>query len=43
MISYRSTKFRGHRHYGNGDIMFLVPEEENSRCSYFNPPFFVNF
>ena len=43
MISYHPTTFRSHRHYGNGDILFLVAEEENSRCCHFNPPFFVNF
>ena len=37
MASHHPAKFGGHRHYGNGD-MFLVPEEEDSRRSHFNPP-----
>ena len=42
MISHHPAKFDDHRHYGNGDIMFLVAEEENSRCSYFNLPLLFN-
>ena len=38
MVSHHSAKFGGHSHCGSGDIMFLVAEEENSRCSRFNPP-----
>ena len=38
MVSHHPTKFGDHRHCGSGDIMFLVAEEENSRCSRFNPP-----
>ena len=38
MVSHHPVKFGDHRHCGSGDIMFLVAEEENSRCSRFNPP-----
>ena len=38
MVSHHPAKFGDHRHCGSGDIMFLVAEEENSRCSRFNPP-----
>ena len=38
MVSHHPAKFGDHRHCGSGDIMFLVAEEENSRCSHFNPP-----
>ena len=38
MVSHHSAKFGDHRHCGSGDIMFLAAEEENSRCSRFNPP-----
>ena len=38
MISQYPAKFGGHRHCGSGDIMILVAEDENSRCSNFNPP-----
>ena len=37
MIIHNPAKVGGHRHCGSGDIMFLVDEEENSRCSRFNP------
>ena len=37
MVSHHPAKFGDHRHCGSGD-MFLVAEEENSRCSCFNPP-----
>ena len=37
MVSHHSAKFGDHRHCGSGD-MFLVAEEENSRCSHFNLP-----
>ena len=37
MLSHHPAKFVGHRHCGSGDIMFLVAEEENCRCSCFNP------
>ena len=37
MIGHHPAKFGGHRHGGNGD-MFLLAEEEKSRCSCFNPP-----
>ena len=33
MVSHHSAKFGGHRHCGSRDIMLLVSEEENSRCS----------
>ena len=42
MVSHHSAKFGDHRHCGSGDIMFLVAEEENSRCSRFNPPSLFN-
>ena len=40
MGSHELAKFGGshHSHCGSGDIMFLVAEEENSRCSRFNLP-----
>ena len=37
MVSKHSAKFGDHRHCSR-DIKFLVAEEENSRCSHFNPP-----
>ena len=37
MVSHHSAKFGNHEHCGSGDI-FLVAEEENSRCSHFNLP-----
>ena len=37
MVSYYLVKFGDHRYCGSGD-MFLFAEEENSRCSRFNPP-----
>ena len=43
MVSHHPAKFGGHRHCGSGDIMFLFAEEENSRCSRFNPPLLFNF
>ena len=42
MVSQHSAKFGGHRHCGNGNIMFLVAEEENSRCSCLNPLLFIS-
>ena len=39
MVSHHPAKFGGHRHCGSGDIMLLVAEEENSKCSRFNPPY----
>ena len=38
MVSHHPAKFGDHRHCASGDIMFLVAEEENSRCSRFNAP-----
>ena len=38
MVSYHLVKFGGHRHCGSGDIMLLLAEGKNSRCSRFNPP-----
>ena len=38
MVSIHPAKFGGHRHCGSGDIIFLIAEEEDSRCSRFNPP-----
>ena len=37
MVCQKPAKFGGHRHCGSGD-MFLVAEEEDSRCSRFNSP-----
>ena len=37
MVSHHPAKFGDHRYCGNED-MFLVAEEENCRCSRFNPP-----
>ena len=37
MVSHHPAKFGDHRHCGSGD-MFLVTEEENSRCTCFNLP-----
>ena len=37
MVSHHPAKFGGHRHCCNGDL-FLVAEEEDSRCSRFSPP-----
>ena len=33
-----STKPGGYRQSGNGDIMFLVVEEQNFTCSRLSPP-----
>ena len=41
MVSHHPAKFGDHRHCGSGD-MFLVAEEENSRCSRFNLPLLFN-
>ena len=38
MVSHHPAMFGDHRHCGSGDIMVLVAEEENSRCSCFNLP-----
>ena len=36
MVSQHPAKFRGLRHCGSGDIMFLVAEEQDSTCSPLN-------
>ena len=36
MVSHHPAKFRGLRHCGSGDIMFLVAEEQDSTCSPLN-------
>ena len=41
LLSYHLAKFGGHRHYGKEDLMFLVVEEEDSRCSLFNTSLLV--
>ena len=41
MVSHHPAKFGDRRHCGSGD-MFLVAEEENSRCFRFNPPLLFN-
>ena len=38
MIGYHPDKFGGNRHCGSEDIMLLVGEGEDPRCSCFNPP-----
>ena len=38
MISHQPAKFGGHSRCDSGDIEFSVAEEEDSRCSRFNPP-----
>ena len=30
MVSHHPAKFGGHRHYGSGDMMFVVVEEQDS-------------
>ena len=42
MVIHHPEKFCDHRHCGSGDIMFLVAEQENSRCSRFNQPLLFN-
>ena len=42
MANHHSSKFGDHRHCGSEDIMFLVAEEENSRCPRFNPLLLFN-
>ena len=37
MVSHHPGKFGGHGHCGSGD-MFLVNEQEDSRCSRFSSP-----
>ena len=37
MVSHHPAKFGGHRHCGSGDVMSLVVEEEDLRCSCSNP------
>ena len=37
MVSHHPTNFGDHSHCGNRDIIFFIAEEENSRCSHFNP------
>ena len=37
MVYHHPVKIGGHRPCCSGDIMFLVVEEEDSRCSRFNP------
>ena len=36
MVSHHPAKCGGHKHCGSGDIMFLVAEEKNSKCSRFS-------
>ena len=38
MVSHHSAKFGGYRHFGGGD-MILVVEEQDSTFSRLNPPF----
>ena len=37
MVSHHPAKFGNHKHRGSGDILFLVAEEEKSRCSRLHP------
>ena len=37
MVSHHPAEFGDDRHCGSGDIMFLVAEEEDFRCSRLNP------
>ena len=37
MVSHHPKKFGSRNLCGRGDIMFSVAEEEDSRCSRFNP------
>ena len=37
MVSRHPANFGGHRYCGSGNVMLLVAEAENSRCSRFNP------
>ena len=43
MVSQDRAKFGGHKHFGSGEIKFLVAKEENFRGSRFNPPLLFNF
>ena len=38
MVGHHPAKYGDHRYCGTKDIMFLVAEEENSRCSRLIPP-----
>ena len=38
MVRHLHAKFGGHSLCGSGDIRLLVAEEEDSKCSRFNPP-----
>ena len=38
ILSQHRAKFGGHRYCGSEDIIILVPEKEDSKCSTFNPP-----
>ena len=42
MVSYHPVMFGDLRRCVSGDIMLLFSDEENSRCSRFNPPFLFN-
>ena len=42
MVSHHPAKFGDDRNCGSGDLMFLVVQEENSRCSRFNPLLLFN-
>ena len=37
MVSHNPARSGSRAHCGSDDIMFLVVEEEDSRCSSFNP------
>ena len=41
MVIHHPAKFGDHKHCGSGG-MFLVAEEQNSRCPRFNPPLLFN-
>ena len=38
MVSHHPAKFGGYRHCGNGDMMVLVVEGQDSTCPHFNQP-----
>ena len=38
MVIHQPHKFDSHCRCASGDLMFSVAEEEDSRCSSFNPP-----
>ena len=37
MVNHRPATFDDHKHCGSGDIIYLVADEEDARCSSYNP------